>query len=122
SLALSPSPAAPTASARPTPPTATPRESASATPSAAIPTATPVVGTEYTVRAGDSLAAIGRAYGTTTEQLQAWNAGRYPSLATNPNIIEPGWVLIVSGDPGVTPRPTSTAAPVTPRPTAPPSG
>ena len=102
-------------------PTATPDESASPTPSA-IPTATPVAGTEYTVRAGDSLAAIGRAYGTSTEQLQAWNAGRYPSLATNPNVIEPGWVLIVSGDPGVTPLPTPTAAPATPRPTAPPSG
>ena len=102
-------------------PTATPGESASPTPSA-IPTATPVAGTEYTVRAGDSLAAIGRAYGTSTEQLQAWNAGRYPSLATNPNVIEPGWVLIVSGDPGVTPLPTPTAAPATPRPTAPPSG
>ena len=102
-------------------PTATPDESASPTPSA-IPTATPVAGTEYTVRAGDSLAAIGRAYGTSTEQLQAWNAGRYPSLATNPNVIEPGWVLIVRGDPGVTPLPTPTAAPATPRPTAPPSG
>ena len=102
-------------------PTATPGESARPTPSA-IPTATPVAGTEYTVRARDSLAAIGRDYGTTTEQLQAWNAGRYPSLATNPNAIEPGWVLIVSGDPGVTPRPTPTAVPATPRPTATPSG
>ena len=122
----SPSAAAATPSVEPTrspsdAPTATPGESASPTPSA-IPTATPGAGTEYTVRAGDSLAAIGRAYGTSTEQLQAWNAGRYPSLATNPNVIEPGWVLIVSGDPGVTPLPTPTAAPATPRPTAPPSG
>ena len=71
------------------------------------------------MRAGDSLAAIARAYGTSTAQLQAWNADRYPSLAANPNVIEPGWVLIVSGDPGVTPIPAPTA---TPQPTTPPSG
>lgn len=98
-------------------PTSTPRESDAPTPSGAA-TATPVTGTEYTVRAGDGLAAIARAFGTTTGQLQAWNADRYPSLAANPNVIEPGWVLIVSGDPGVTPLPVATA---TPRPTAPPS-
>lgn len=111
-------PATPSAEAT-DPPSATPsasaRQSASPTPSA-IPTATPG-GTEYTVRAGDTLAAIARAYGTTAARLQAWNADRYPSLAASPNIIEPGWVLIVSGDPGVTPLPAPTA---TPRPSAPP--
>ena len=99
-------------------PTLTPSASAPSLPTAA-PTATPTPGTEYTVRAGDTLAAIARAYGTTTQQLQAWSADRYPSLATNPNVIEPGWVLIVSGDPGVTPLPAPSA---TPRPTVPPSG
>jgi peptidoglycan/xylan/chitin deacetylase (PgdA/CDA1 family)/LysM repeat protein len=83
---------------------------------------TPVVGTEYTVERGDGLAAIARAFGTTVAQLQAWNAGRYPSLSTNPNVIEPGWVLIVSGDPGVTPQPAPTAPPASPRPTSPPTG
>ena len=63
------------------------------------PTATPVSGTTYTVRRGDSLSSIARAYGTSSQQLQSWNADRYPSLATNPGIIESGWVLIVSGDP-----------------------
>jgi peptidoglycan/xylan/chitin deacetylase (PgdA/CDA1 family) len=85
-------------------------------------TSTPIAGTEYTVRAGDSLAAIARAYGTTTAQLQAWNADRYPSLASDPNVIEPGWILLVSGDPNVTPRPGPTSPPATPRPTQPPSG
>jgi peptidoglycan-N-acetylglucosamine deacetylase len=102
----------PTSSSPPTP---------SATPSS-TPAETPIVGTIHTVRAGDSLSAIARAYGTTVAQLQAWNQDRYPSLATNASVIEPGWELIVSGDPGVTPRPTPTAAPATPRPTAPPSG
>ena len=94
------------------------------TPSApsATPSETPLDGTIYTVRGGDSLAAIARSFGTSVEQLQAWNSDRYPSLATNPNVIEPGWELIVSGDPGVTPRPTPTPAPATPRPTVPPSG
>jgi len=85
-------------------------------------TPTPIAGTEYTVRAGDSLAAIARAYGTTTTQLQAWNADRYPSLATDPNVIEPGWILLVSGDPNVTPRPGPISPPATSRPTQPPSG
>jgi peptidoglycan/xylan/chitin deacetylase (PgdA/CDA1 family) len=80
------------------------------------------VGTTYTVRRGDTLAAIARAYGTTTQQLQAWNAERYPSLADNPNVIEPGWELIVSGDPNVTPRPQPTAPPATPSPTPSASG
>jgi peptidoglycan/xylan/chitin deacetylase (PgdA/CDA1 family) len=80
----------------------------------------PVAGTTYTVRPGDSLSGIARAYQTTTAQLQAWNSDAYPSLLTNPSVIEPGWVLIVSGDPGVTPLPAPTAAPATPTP--PPSG
>jgi peptidoglycan/xylan/chitin deacetylase (PgdA/CDA1 family) len=87
----------------------------------ADPTPTAVAGTTYIVLRGDSLAAIARAYGTTTAQLQAWNAGRYPSLADNPNVIEPGWALLVSGDPNVTPRPAPTVAPSTPKPTSPPS-
>ncbi len=74
------------------------------------------------MRAGDSLAAIARAYGTTVAQLQAWNADRYASIATNANVIEPGWVLLVSGDPNFTPLPVPTAVPSTPRPTQPPSG
>jgi peptidoglycan/xylan/chitin deacetylase (PgdA/CDA1 family) len=82
----------------------------------ADPTGTPATATTYVVRAGDSLSSIARAFQTSARQLQAWNADRYPSLATNPGVIEPGWILIVSGDPGVTPLPT----PATPTP--PPSG
>lgn len=105
----------PTDSAQATPST---RPSPSATPMASDD---PVQGTLYTVRRGDTLASISRLYSTTTQQLQAWNSERYPSLAANPNVIEPGWELIVAGDPNVTPRPTPTAAPSTPRPTPPPS-
>jgi peptidoglycan/xylan/chitin deacetylase (PgdA/CDA1 family) len=108
--------------------TFTPSPSASADPSrgpsgspstSAPPTDTPETGATYTVQRGDSLAAIARAYGTTTQQLQAWNEERYPSLATDPNVIEPGWVLIVSGDPNATPRPIPTQDP---QPSPPPSG
>lgn len=126
--AESPSMAPPSASiesAAPTPSaTGSSEPSPSSTPTAPpeTPSEAPSDGTVYTVRGGDSLAAIARAFGTTVEQLQAWNSDRYPSLATNPNVIEPGWELIVSGDPGVTPRPTPTPAPATPRPTTPPSG
>jgi peptidoglycan/xylan/chitin deacetylase (PgdA/CDA1 family) len=106
----------------------TARASASGQPSVeATPSPKPTASDEppnatlYTVRRGDTLASISRAYSTTTQQLQAWNSERYPSLATNPNVIEPGWELIVAGDPNVTPRPTPTPAPATPRPTPPPS-
>jgi peptidoglycan/xylan/chitin deacetylase (PgdA/CDA1 family) len=129
-LAACSSPAGPSSSASqaaiPTPGGATftpgattaPSEAPSESPDATRP---PGAGTTYTVRAGDSLSSIARAYGTTVEQLQAWNAERYPQLATNPNVIEPGWTLVVSGDPGVTPLPTPSSQPPTPRPTPPPS-
>ena len=106
---------APSESASPTPLQA-PTGSAAPT---AVPTTPPVAGTMYTVRTGDSLAAIARSYGTSTGQLQAWNSGRYPSMADNPNVIEPGWELVVSGDPNVTPVPAPSDAP---QPTQPPIG
>ena len=128
-------PASPTARATPhatTTPTASataaPRSPAgSPSPTAGSPSPTPApAGTTHTVRAGEGLFGIARMYGTTVEQLQTWNAGRYPSIVTNPNVIEPGWVLVVSDEPGVTPRPAPTPAPATPqptpRPTQPPSG
>ena len=112
---------APSASASASPSvsaTASPTSNASPAPTAA-PTASAGGDGTYTVRRGDSLAQIARAHGTSTEQLQAWNQGRYPSLVTNPNVIEPGWVLVVIGDPSVTPVPAPTPAP---QPTSPPAG
>ena len=113
----SPTPAASESPDRTPTPTATPTsaDSPSASPTSG-PTRTPPTGTIHVVQRGDGLAAIARSYGTTVDQLQDWNAGRYPSLATNPNVIEPGWELLVSTEPGVTPRPTAT-----PRQTPPPS-
>ena len=102
-------------------PSASPSVEPSATAPAA-PSASPLAETAYTVARGDTLAAIARAHGTTMPQLQAWNADRYPSLVDNPNVIEPGWVLVVSGDPAVTPRPEPTIAPATPRPSPSASG
>jgi peptidoglycan/xylan/chitin deacetylase (PgdA/CDA1 family) len=124
SASIAPSATAAPATASPTDttsPSATPSSEPDASPSLAASEA-PAAGTTYTVQRGDGLAAIARAFGTTVQQLQAWNADRYPSLAGNPNVIEPGWVLVVSGDPGVTPRPAPTAPPSTPRPTSPPTG
>ncbi|HET7520509.1 MAG TPA: polysaccharide deacetylase family protein [Candidatus Limnocylindria bacterium] len=107
-----PTPSAPvSASASPSAP-ASPDEtgepSASSLPSPSAP-----AGTTYTVQAGDTLFSIARAWGTTVAQLQAWNSGMYPSLATDPSAIQAGWVLVVSGDPSATPVPTA-------QPTAPP--
>jgi len=66
--------------------------------------------TIYTVLAGDTLASIARQFATSVEQLQAWNAARYPSLASDPGTLLVGWQLVVAGVAGVTPLPTSTSA------------
>ncbi|HEU5325294.1 MAG TPA: polysaccharide deacetylase family protein [Candidatus Limnocylindria bacterium] len=108
--------ASPTASGHPS---ASPSPSPTATPSAEQPTPSASVGgTTYTVQPGDGLMAIARAFDTTADQLVAWNVDRYPSLATDPNVLEPGWILVVSGDPDVTPRATPSP---TPRATLPPT-
>jgi len=83
--------------------TTLPSETASPTPTATSSAAV----TTYTVLAGDTLFSIARAFGTSVAQLQAWNLDTHPSLATDPGILEAGWVLIVSGDPGATPLPTA---------------
>jgi peptidoglycan/xylan/chitin deacetylase (PgdA/CDA1 family) len=115
----SPSEAAP--SLTPSSEASSPAPPASAGPPASeaptsAPTPLPPSGTTYIVRAGDTLAAIARAYATTVDQLRQWNAERHPSLETDPNVIEPGWELVVSVEPGVTPLPS------TPRPTPAPGG
>jgi peptidoglycan/xylan/chitin deacetylase (PgdA/CDA1 family) len=112
----------PTASGAPSfPASEQPTASPSLEPSAS-PEPSPFGGTEHTVRGGESLTGIARLYGTTLSDLQEMNADRYPSIVTDPGIIEPGWVLVVSLEPGVTPRPTPTALPATPGPTPPPTG
>jgi peptidoglycan/xylan/chitin deacetylase (PgdA/CDA1 family) len=109
------------------PPSVAPGPSGSAAPSGepgGAPSAAPSQPdqTTYTVRAGDTLFSIARSWGTSVEQLQAWNAERYPSLANDPGTLQAGWVLIVSGDPDATPLPTvaPTARPATPAPSVPP--
>jgi peptidoglycan/xylan/chitin deacetylase (PgdA/CDA1 family) len=120
----------PSVSATPSPlGSASPQPSATATPArSASPDESPSVGplpsapenaTTYTVLPGDTLSSIARAWGTTVTQLQAWNGTTHPSLFTDPNTLQVGWILIVAGDPGTTPLPTS--AP-TVAPTPPPSG
>lgn len=98
-------------------PTATQGASASPSGSAiSTPLETPTGAvTTYVVAAGDTLSSIARRFATTVAQLQAWNADRYPTLATDPGHLQAGWELIVAGDPGVTPLPTPspTPAPVT---------
>ena len=58
---------------------------------------------------GDTLFSIATRFGTTVQQLQSWNAQRYPSLARDADVLEVGWVLVVAGGPNVTPLPSSTA-------------
>ncbi|HEX2884539.1 MAG TPA: LysM peptidoglycan-binding domain-containing protein, partial [Candidatus Limnocylindria bacterium] len=86
------------------------------------PSPAPPTGTTHTVVRGEGLMAIARAYDTSVDQLVAWNVDRYPSLASDRNLIEPGWVLLVSGDPGITPLPTASPGPATPVPSTPPVG
>jgi LysM repeat protein len=58
----------------------------------------------YTVLPGDTLSTIAFKTGTTIAQLVALNQGTFPSLAHNPNVIEIGWKLRLSGAPQVGPK------------------
>jgi peptidoglycan/xylan/chitin deacetylase (PgdA/CDA1 family) len=89
-------------------------------PSAQPPPSGSADGATYVVVGGDTLFSIALAWNTTVAQLQAWNAERYPSLAANPDAVEAGWVLIVSGDPSATPVATPMPSTPTPAPTPPP--
>jgi LysM repeat protein len=51
----------------------------------------------YTVLPGDILSTIAQKTGTTVAQLVALNQGSHPSLAHNPNLIEVGWQLRLTG-------------------------
>ena len=53
----------------------------------------------YVVRRGDTLDALARRFGTSTESLAYWNRATYPSLdpdspAYDPDRIEAGWTLV----------------------------
>ena len=88
------------------------------------PSAAPsLAGTTSVVQRGDTLFSIARAWDTTVAQLQAWNGDRYPALAADPDTLQAGWVLVVSGASNATPQPTTapTTRP-TPAPTTLPSG
>ena len=96
----------------------TPSTPASPSPTAVTtPSAAPSAVTTYVVQGGDTLFSIARRFGTSVQQLQAWNGDRYPTLAADAGRLEAGWELIVARAPGVTPAPTPV---VTPAPTAPP--
>ena len=118
---VSPTPSATGSASQLPSPTATPGGSSSPGERATIAPSPsgPVMGVTYTVRGGDTLSSIARTWGTTVAQLQAWNGASYPSLLTDPNTLQTGWILIVADDPGTTPLPT--VAP-TLAPTPPPSG
>jgi peptidoglycan/xylan/chitin deacetylase (PgdA/CDA1 family) len=107
SVPVATSSASGTASGSPSPTAASSKTSA--------PSEDPSTQTTYTVVRGDTLFAIANGHGTTVEQLQDWNAERYPSLASDPNGLEPGWELIVRGDPSVTPQPTAQQPTTPPR-------
>jgi len=51
----------------------------------------------YTVLPGDNLSTIAVRTGTTVAQLVALNQGSFPSLAHNPDVIEIGWKLRLTG-------------------------
>lgn len=69
---------------------ATPEPETTAEPPSA--TVVPTVRT-YTVKAGDTLGEIAKANNTTIAEIVGLNQGTYPSLKTNPDKIEVGWVL-----------------------------
>lgn len=98
--------------------TPSPTDSPSASPSVAPTVSQAPAVTTYVVRSGDTLYSIARRFDTSVQQLQAWNAQRYPALAADPNDLAAGWELVVAGQPGVTPRPSVAPPPATPAPSA----
>jgi LysM repeat protein len=58
----------------------------------------------YTVLPGDNLSTIAARTGTTVAELVALNQGTFPSLAHNPNVIEIGWKLRLSGSAQPSPK------------------
>jgi peptidoglycan/xylan/chitin deacetylase (PgdA/CDA1 family) len=113
---VSPSPSAPASVSQLPSASADGSRSPDSSPSLTPSPSEPVAGTTYVVRGGDTLSSIARAWGTTVAQLQAWNADAHPSLVTDPNTLEAGWILMVAAEPGVTPLPTTvpTATPAPP--------
>ena len=49
----------------------------------------------YTVQAGETLAQIAAKFHMTIEQLIGLNSARYPALARDPSLLQPGWQLRV---------------------------
>lgn len=92
---------------RPTPPPVLPpAPQVPPVPARVPPTPTPTNTRTFTVRswfaspthAGSTLSSIAQIeYGNAAlwPKIQAANIGRYPSLRTNPNLIQPGWVLTI---------------------------
>lgn len=58
----------------------------------------------YTVLPGDTLSTIAFKTGTTVAELVALNQGTFPSLAHDPDLIEIGWKLRLTGAAQVTPK------------------
>jgi LysM repeat protein len=58
----------------------------------------------YTVLPGDNLSTIAARTGTTVAELVALNQGTFPSLAHNPNVIEIGWKLRLTGSAQPSPK------------------
>ncbi len=50
---------------------------------------------EYTVVAGDTLSMIAKRHNVKTNDLVQWNQSKYPGLKKDPNLIFPGWKLVI---------------------------
>ena len=67
------------------------------TPSAATATVAPQLNCHatYVVRSWDTVSGIAAQYGVSASALVSANQVRYPSLASNPNLIQPGWSFCI---------------------------
>ncbi len=78
------------------------------------PTPTLVAYVEYIVQPGDTLGAIAARFQVTIQDLVVANAGRYPTLATNPGLVRAGWQLRIPAAPMAAPTALTPATYLTP--------
>lgn len=86
--------------------------------STVVPSTSTSTAATHQIRSGDTLSKIAQQYGVSSQALVDANAGRYPTLRSNPGNIQVGWNLTIPGRNGA-PAPSTPSQPAAPQGWAP---